>query len=290
MKFKLLLLSALAATSAMAFEPKENENAAIPPGFFGGGGVGPDAFGYTGTDSNSGTCSTQFIDITATGTNVITGDDSGAPQTLAAPFNFYGTMYTDVALTTNGYIATDPADTGPDLSNDCPLPASPSTGGGARIYAVHDDLLTNAGGGVFYEYFPLCPRPSDNFVDTLGCHVVQWADMNHFGGADSFTFEAILYDLSWEIVFVHGAGNSEAGSGSTTGIQNDGATDGLTYACDTAASIPASTAQCFVHPNPDPAAFPPVLPVPTNNKLMLALLAGALGLAALFLMRRKAVI
>ncbi|MFC3194195.1 hypothetical protein ACFODZ_08070 [Marinicella sediminis] len=289
MKFKLLLLSALAATSAMAFEPKEDPNAITPEGVRGGGGVGPDIFGYTGTDSNSGACTSQFIDITGTGANIITGDDAGAPVTLGAPFNFYGTVYTDLALTTNGYISTDVTDAGPDLSNDCPLPATPSTGGGARMYPLQDDLITN--GGVYYEYFPVCPRPSDTFVDTLGCHVVQWDGVEHFGGGgEVFGFEAILYDLSWEIVFVQGTGNPEAGSGSTTGIQNDGATDGLTYACDTAASVPASSAQCFIHPNPDPAALPPILPVPTNNKVMLATLAGALGLIALFLMRRKAII
>ena len=289
MKFKLLLLTVLASTSVMAQEPK-GAGSDNPASFLGGGNVGPDTFGYTGTDSNTGTCSAQFVDISGTGTNVITGDDSGAPLTLAAPFNLYGTVYTDVALTTNGYIATDPADTGPDLSNDCPLPAPPSTGGGARIYPLHDDLLTNPAGAVYYEYFTLCPRPSDNFRDDLGCHVVQWDDMSQFGASNSFSFQAILYDLSWEIVFVHDANNPDAGASSTTGIQNDGASDGLTYACNSAASVPASSAQCFVHPNPDPAAFPPVLPVPTNNKLMLALLAGALGLVALFLMRRKAVI
>ncbi len=287
MKFKTFILTAIISFSANAAEPKEDANAQPSGGQFlgAGGGVGPDLFGYTGTDSNTGACSAQFVDITATGVNVISGDDAGAPATLAAPFDFYGTMYTDLALTTNGYIATDLSDAGPDLSNDCPLPAVPSTGGGARMYPMHDDLVTN--GGVYYEFFTVCPRPSDNFPgQDVGCHVVQWDDVNHFGGADSFTFEAILYDLSWEIVFIQGAGNSEAGSGSTTGIQNDGATDGLTYACDTAASVPAATAQCFTHPEPDGSLFPPVS-VPVNNKTAMFALMGVMALAAMFLFRRK---
>ncbi|TDR19361.1 hypothetical protein [Marinicella litoralis] len=285
MKFKSLLFTALISTSALAAEPKEDLNAPIPPGvFLGGGGVGPDAFGYTGTDSNTGTCSTQFVDITATGTNVVSGDDSGAPVTLGAPFNLYGTIYTDVALATNGYIATDVTDTGPDLSNDCPLPAAPSTGGGARIYPLHDDLISD----VFYQFFPVCPRPSDNFPgQDVGCHVVQWANTTHFGDATVFTFEAILYDQSWEIAFIQGAGNPEEGSGSTTGIQNDGATDGLTYACNTASSVPAATAQCFTHPAPEQSLFPP-RSVPVNNNIALMILAGLFGLIGLSLFRRKA--
>jgi len=283
MQIKSILLMALISASTMAAEPKEDINTVTPPGFSGAGGtIGPDAFGYTATD----TCSTQFVDVTATGLNVISGDDDGAPTTLGAAFNFYGTMYTDLALTTNGYITTDLTDDGPDLSNDCPLPVTPSTGGGARIYPMHDDLVTN--GGVYYEYFPVCPRPSDNFpTQNIGCHVVQWDDVVHFGSAEAFSFEAILYDLSWEIVFVHDSNNPEIGSGSTTGIQNDGATVGLTYACDTAGSIPASSAQCFSHPNPDQSLFV-VLEVPSNNSLALSILAGLFGLIALTIFRRKA--
>lgn len=286
MKFKFLLISALISFSALAAEPKEDPNAVTPLGVFMGGGIGPDAFGYTGNDSNTGVCSTQFVDITTSGTNVGTGDDVAFPVTLGAPFDLYGTVYTDFALSSNGYISSDPADTGGDLSNDCPLPAPPSTGSGARIYPMHDDLVTN--GGIYYEFFTVCPRPSDSFpTSNIGCHVVQWDNVEHFGVAGSFGFEAILYDQSWEIVFIQGAGNPEAGSGSTTGIQNDGATDGLTYACDTPASVPASTAQCFTHPAPDGSLFP-ALPVPSNNKFGLMILVGLFGLMALVLFRRKA--
>ena len=285
MKFKTLLLTAVISFSANSAEVKENPSASPEPGFFGGVGVGPDAFGYTGTDSNSGSCSSQFVDITGTGTFVVSGDDAGAVNSLAAPFNFYGSVYSDLVFTTNGAISTDLTDTGGDLSNDCPLPVVPSTSAGARMYALHDDLVTN--GGIYYQYFPVCPRPSDNFPDmSIGCHVVQWDDVNHFGGADSFGFEALLYDLSWEIVFVQGSGNSETGSGSTTGLQNEAATIGITYACNVVDSIPASSAQCFTHPEPDGSLFP-VIPVPTNNNITLMLLAGVMGLAALFLFRRK---
>ncbi len=284
MKIIILLLTSLFSSYVMAAEPKQDPNLIAAPGvFLGGGGVGPDAFGYTGTDSNTGACSAQFVDITASGSLVTSGDDVGAPVTLGAPFDLYGTVYTDLALATNGYIASDLSDTGPDLSNDCPLPATPSTGGGARIYPMHDDLIAD----IYYEYFTVCPRPSDNFPgQAIGCHVVQWDNTTHFGDATVFTFETILYDQSWEIVFVHDSNNPEAGSGSTTGLQNDGATIGITYACDTPASVPASSAQCFTHPTPDVSLFPaPVVPV--NNKIALMVLAGVMAIGAMFLFRRK---
>lgn len=206
-----------------------------------------DAFGYTVSDSSGTACAYDFIDIAATGTQIISGDDEGAPLTLAAPFDFYGQVVTQMAMTTNGYLSTDPSDDGPDLSNDCPLPAAPSTGGGARIYPLHDDVV----GTGFYEFFATCPRPSDQFPSAgFGCHVFQWDPVRHFGDTQNWTFQAVLYDISWEIVFQHGAGNPELGSGSTTGLQNAAADDGLTYACNSANSIPDNSAQCFVHPMP----------------------------------------
>jgi len=284
--FLTAILTALAIT-AVAQEPKENPEDVPGPGSFLGGGVvvGPDAFGYTGNDSDGGNCSTQFINITGSGVNLGTGDDVAFNQILPVGFDFYGVMVNEFAVASNGYLSTDNTDTGPDLSNDCPLPVTPSTGGGARIYPVQDDLITN--GGIFYEYFANCPRPSDNHPGSqTGCHVFQWDDVNHFNGADSFGFEVILYNFSWEIVFIQGAGNSEAGSGSTTGIQNDGATIGLTYACNTAASIQAATAQCFVHPNPNLAGLAPQV-VPVNNKYALLLLVALVGGFSFFVFRRK---
>lgn len=232
---------ALALVSPLqAQEPKDQPSSdeSVAP-LQGGGG---DAFGYTVSD-----CGYDFVDISSTGTLVVSGDDAGQPVTLAEAFDFYGASVTDMALTTNGYLSTDPTDDGPDLSNDCPLPATPSTGGGARIYPLHDDLV----GDGYYEYFATCPRPSTEFPGAdLGCHVFQWVDMTHFGGTDTWTFQALLYDRSWEIVFQHGAGNPEAGSASTTGIQNAAADIGLTYACNTASSVPDESAQCIVHPEP----------------------------------------
>jgi uncharacterized repeat protein (TIGR01451 family) len=246
---RLLAFTLLAAATASAQEAKDPRPAVGAPAPTPRAAFGPDAFGYLGFDQAEPQCAAQFIDITATGTLVVSGDDEGAPVTLPGPaFNLYGTAYTQLAATTNGYLSTDPTDTGPDLSNDCPLPASPSTGGGARIYPLHDDLI----GEVYFQHFPVCPRPS-GWGGPEGCYVFQWANATHFGAPGAvFTFQAVLYTTSFGIVFQHGAGNPEAGSGSTTGLQNTPPpTIGLNYACNTTASVTAESAQCIYHP-----AFP----------------------------------
>jgi hypothetical protein len=204
-------------------------------------GTGSDTFGHTFDN----TVPFQAVDITTTGTMVASGDDVSGVVTLqgSGQFNVYGTLFTQLTAASNGYISTDPTDTGPDLSNDCPLPSGPSTGGGNRMYPLHDDLIAD----IYYEYFSNCPRPSD-LGGNLGCHVFQWANTNHFGGSDSWDQWAILYESTWEMVFQVGPGNSELGSGSTTGIQNEAATDGLTYVCNSPNSLPDNSAVAFFNP------------------------------------------
>jgi len=253
MIYKGLFIAAVtaAATVAWAQEPKDapsSGNSVEPQPR----GVISDNFGYTFTDSAAGNCALDFIDISGTGAEIVAAgvdDGASAPISIGTDFDFYGTAVTQLVMASNGYLSTDPTDTGPDLSNDCPLPAVPSSGSGARIYPLNDDLIASGGG--FYEYFASCPRSSDQFpFNDLGCHVFQWEGATHFGGGGPFTFQVVLYDESYEIVVQHLSGNPETGSGSTTGIQNAAGDDGLTYACDSAASIPENSAQCFIHPAP----------------------------------------
>ncbi len=292
---KLLILSLALSLNAMATEPKEDPSAIPTAGVPYNINAPADAFGYTVSDSSGGACAEQFIDITATGTSVVVGDDeSSGPLVLTGSFDFYGTVLTDIVMSSNGYLSTDPADSGGDLSNDCPLPAIPSTGAGARIYPLHDDLDLEAGiGQGYFQYFATCPRPSDQFpTDNLGCHVFQWDEVEHFPGgtaAEAFDFEVILYDDSYEMVFQHDGRNLEAGNGSTTGIQDSAAAVAEMYSCNTAASIPANSAQCYVHPNPNVvAALAPPTPVPTNNKFTIILLFLSLFAGGFVFFRRNA--
>ena len=73
---------------------------------------GPDTMGYTYADQNAG-IPFQWVEISGTGTPVTFGDDvSSSPISLDQPFRFYGTIYTNVVMASNGYLSTDRTDTG----------------------------------------------------------------------------------------------------------------------------------------------------------------------------------
>jgi hypothetical protein len=212
--------------------------------------VGPDPsdpFSYNALDETEpGGPVFNFIDISETGTLVAFGDDNSsitsgirAPVVLGVPLWLYGQTYTKLVPSTNGYISTELTDNGRDLSNDCPLPGS---GAGARIYVFHDDLEADQlpESGVYYEYFAVCPRPHDGGGD-MGCSIFLWKGTNLFPSSTYFDYEALLYD-NGDIVFQIGNGNPEQGLRSTTGIQDQAAANGLTYACNEAASIPDNRA------------------------------------------------
>ncbi len=104
-------------------------------------------------------------------------DDAFTAGMTDFAFPMYGFMYGGGAsepaiyVSTNGFISFG-ADFNTDLSNDCPLP-QPVFGGGARIYALHDDLVSYV--HVFEQDAedpdPVYPHPSGTDRDTL---IIQW--------------------------------------------------------------------------------------------------------------------
>lgn len=164
------------------------------------------------------------IDITSTGTFLGTGDDSGFPITLPFNFTFPGGLVTNMlSVTTNGYLSSDITDSGPDLSNDCPLPAIPSTGGGARIYLLQDDL--NVNGGLYFQSLSV-PHPTKVGLSSV---VIYYAGIEHFASNAGIWDMAIVLYSNGDYIFVYGPGNTEDGSGSTTGIQDITGTSGLLF-------------------------------------------------------------
>lgn len=266
--FSIFLLAGAMAFAQEIKGPDGNEGT----GIFRGTG-GPDAFGYIWDDG----VPYQFVDISGTGTMIASGDDViSALEPLSEPFSFYGVVYNSMAGGSNGFLTNDTASAG-DLSNDCPLPVSPSTGAGFRIYPLHDDLISD----IFMEYFATCPRSPDQAGAAPSCTIFQWVS-THFGGGGPWSAQVILYHGSGEMLVQVGPGNPETGSGSTTGIQNDGATIGLTFACDTAGSVPDMTAVAFLDSN-----FQGIT-VPTMQTKMMIFMAALLALAGVgFAIRQR---
>ncbi|MEC5127088.1 autotransporter outer membrane beta-barrel domain-containing protein [Verrucomicrobiales bacterium BCK34] len=204
-------------------------------------------FGYTGTPVAYPT----FHDISGTGSLIASGDDTGGVAALGgAGFTFFGVTYNSLFAATNGYLSTNLTDGGPDLSNDSFLPTVPSTGGGGRIYPLHDDLISD----VYHQYFTTSPYTNPNGSAVSG-NFFQWDNTTHFGGGGPFDFQAVLFD-DGNILFVYGPGNPELGSGSTTGIQNPAADDGYLFASNTNGSIPENFALFIKDPNSEPEPEP----------------------------------
>ena len=241
----LFAILALAASLVVAEEIKDphpgvptNPDLRLP--------CGPDDYGYVCADP----CLFEFIDISGTAPFSFNGDDVAMSVPLTMPFMFYGTTYNEIKMSSNGYLSTDPTDTGGDLSNDCPLPVDPSTGGGARIYPLHDDLDLEPGYGMGYaEYFEICPRPGR--AENEPCTIFMWDDVSHYPGsatARKWDMEAILYHVTGDIAFQIGAGNPEMGSSSTTGLQDELYIWALNITCNTA-DVPDDA--CWFILNPD---------------------------------------
>ena len=165
----------------------------------------------------------NYVDIVATGTLIASGDDTEGTVTFGGgqTFDFYGNTLTAIEATTNGVLA-DAVGAAGDFSNDCPVPTVPSTGTGARIYTVHDDLSTS----IYYEYFDAVAAGGVGYPGTTnGISVIQWEGSHLGGAANSLDFEVIIFhDDSSFLMMVEA--DPEGGSGSTIGIQDATASTG----------------------------------------------------------------
>ena len=207
-------------------------------------------------------CERQFIDISNTGTvkpwvtagTQYPADDEGyVSLSLNQAFSHYGQNISSMVASSNGYFNTNTSAKGDDWNNDCPLPVVPDRDMvGARIAPMHADLNSS----VFYQqFFNTCPRQAES-GGNLACEVFMWqgADLWETTNIiESVDFQAILYPATSQWVFQYD-GTGFDGSSSTTGMQNASATDGLTYACNTANSINTSTAVCTYNKNHLPSS------------------------------------
>jgi uncharacterized repeat protein (TIGR01451 family) len=195
---------------------------------------GPDSFGYMFLDSNTADGPTYaWIEISDIGTPVLMdSDDSWVSNiNLGFFFNYYGTDYSQLAISNNGLLFSGAGST--QYVND-PIPQSPSVHGFVAPY--WDDIVTwETAGAVYYQ--TLGTAPNRKFV-------VEWYDNQHFDSSGSgITFEAILYEGSNNILFqyndvdfgnVSGAVSGDNppydnGGSATVGIEDPTGNIGLQY-------------------------------------------------------------
>ncbi|GAB4314726.1 MAG: hypothetical protein Kow0074_01890 [Candidatus Zixiibacteriota bacterium] len=178
---------------------------------------GPDGYGYIWVDSDEpGGPAFTYQNIASTGT-VVTGlldDNSVGPFTLNFDFPFYGALYTDFYIGSNGIIGLG-SDAGLDAHINQPIQ---STGTPNAILAwMWDDLdptLTSFANDVYID------------SDTNRC-IIQFTDYAQYGGAGSVTAQVVLFpDGSIEYRYYQFTGTMALNQ-ATVGLENESGLEGL---------------------------------------------------------------
>ncbi len=174
---------------------------------------GPDAFGYHWEDSDAPSGPEyNWIDISSTGT--ILGHDDEAvygPFALGFDFNFYGSNFDDVKVSSNGFLSFT---SGNLVFNNqgIPSPGQPNN----MIAAFWDDLNPSRSGDIYY----LADTVNDRFI-------VQYDDIRNWETSSNETFQVIL-NADGTIVCQYKT--IENPNFCTVGIENGDGTDGLQVA------------------------------------------------------------
>ena len=205
---------------------------------------GPNASGYVWIDSNAPdpVITFDFIDATG-GTALGQSDDDSDTVALPFTFNFFGTDYTELDISSNGFLSfdtgngcndnyNDDEDTIPQTDVGCD--SGSGWGGNPLIAPWFDDLDPGECGEVYYETFG--SEPNRTFVIEFDdvCH----NDCSDCSAGEGITYETILFEGSNDIKVQYmdtffGTGSSDIseenlGGTATTGLNLDGST-GLQY-------------------------------------------------------------
>jgi hypothetical protein len=202
------------APDGLGSESKELE----PPPFILDSG-GPDQFGYTWIDSDEPGGPLYFwIDISSIGTEVTwdygnPNDGFTDPIPMGMTFNYYGSNYENIVISTNGLLFFNPAI---DFFEENVI--LPSADLGAAMAVDWDNLDGGADGHCYYYY----NTSANSFI-------VSWVDWSHNPApTNQHDFQIILDGDDGSILFLYGPGSYQ--DDITIGIQNESADDGLMVA------------------------------------------------------------
>jgi len=132
----------------------------------------------------------DFRDISGTGTLLVIGDNStSAPILIGFPFGYYGAVYTDVYVSTNGFLSFEPPGSSGSPGN---LPSTSNPNG--TVAGFWKELEISVGGAIYTE---LQGPPGDQEF------IVQWNALPHpdTGGLFTSTFQIVLQERLSAIEF-----------------------------------------------------------------------------------------
>ena len=203
---------------------------------------GPDRFGYTFTDNtlteikfinDVNSCAPLFdwIEISDDGTEILPNSDDQYENGISLGpnffFNYYGTDYSQVAISNNGVLFSG---AGSGRFTNEPIKRSSSIHG--FIGPFWDDIVTwGSAGSIYYKTIPATEHEPRKFV-------VEWKDNQHYSSSpEGITFELILYEGSNNIKFQYldttfGTQALDFGGSATVGIESPDGSDGLQYSYD----------------------------------------------------------
>ena len=217
-KSRIALVIALVLVGSLLVVPLPDADAAEGP---------LDGYGYYWTDSSAGDPRVTFdwVDIMSTGNDTyLTGDDTYAgPYDIGFDFRFYGNVYSQFYLSTNGYImfgsGTD------DRSNDyIPSSSSPNN----IIAPYWDDLCVDYSsyndGSIYYETRGSSPNQQ---------MVLEFYEISRWASSYLMTFELILNETG-DIWFQYLELSGMTGSSASVGIENVDGSFGCGYSYDSA--------------------------------------------------------
>jgi len=166
----------------------------------------------------------NYINTASGGTEIVLGDDAVSdPIELGFTFNYYGTLYTQILVGSNGTIGFPTDTTGLDTTTK--LPAIPdATTPNAVIAPFSADLDPSAGGSI---HFLQGGTEGSRYL------VVEWLNVPLKGKGGLRSFEVVLYEDNGDILFSYKTLQGGEGVDSTTvtiGIENGDASAWLTPA------------------------------------------------------------
>lgn len=222
----------------------------------------PDAFGYRYSDA-SALCGNSYIDISSVAPltltpafNNATATDEGRTAALvvgSGNFQYYGQSVATVAMSTNGYLVTNPASTmsGGDFEPNCGN--TPARDPGKRIRILHNDYEATS---LRAAVQTTCSRPSSVGASNQPCTIFDWSGMRVVGSTNParFDMQAIIYPQSSQIVYQYRGDLSAANlSSAATGLMND-TTPAYNYMCASQSPrVAVGRAVCFFSPNNQPS-------------------------------------
>ncbi len=182
--------------------------------------------GYTADD----TIPYNFEDISGTGTNIPLGDDevSGAIP-IGFTFNYYGLDYTDIYVSSNGFLTVLSGQ-----SNGCCSGQHYPTAGNPDgvIGGFWTDLNPSAGGTIEYQLMGTAPN---RYL------IIQITNIPHFSNSVPVTFQYKLFETSDNIEVHYQSADGDGSHVQSAGVENEDGSLGTEYFFGTG-SIPASTA------------------------------------------------